>query len=61
MRHCLISLVLPVKNIETWEKRARNLIAVNSHADLFSSAAFQCLHQEPMSVNALSRLLEAVA
>ena len=26
-----------MKNIEIWEKRARKLIAINSHADLFSS------------------------
>ena len=42
-------------------KRARNLVAVDSHADLFASAAYQCLHQESMSVNALSRLLEAMS
>ena len=26
---------LPVKSLETWEKRARKLVAINSHADLF--------------------------
>ena len=30
---------IPMKNIEIWEKRARNLIAINLHADLFSSAS----------------------
>ena len=38
-----------------------NLIAINSHADLFSSAAYVCLQQELMLVAALSRLLEALA
>ena len=52
---------VPVKNLEFWEKRARKLVAINSHADLFSSAAYLCLQQESMSVTALSRLLEAVA
>ena len=33
---------------------------INSHADLFSSAAYLCRQQESMSVTALSRLLEAV-
>ena len=47
--------------METWEKRAGSLVAVNSHADLFSSVAYQCLHEEFMSVSALSRLLEAIA
>ena len=36
----------PIKNLEAWEKKARKLITINSHADL---------------VMALSRLLEAVA
>ena len=50
-----------VKNIETWEKRARKLIAINSHADLFSSAAYICMQQQTMSMPALSRSLEAIA
>ena len=36
-------------------------MAITSHADLFYSAAYLCLYQESISVNALSRLLEAVA
>ena len=36
---------VPVKNLEFWEKRARKLVAINSHADLFSSAAYLCLQQ----------------
>ena len=52
---------VPVKNLEFWEKRARELVVINLHADLFSSAAYLCLQQESMSVPALSRLLEAVA
>ena len=42
-------------------KRAYSLVAINSHADLFSSAAYQCLQLESMPVNALSRSSEAVA
>ena len=52
---------LPMKNLEAWEKRARKLIAINSHADLFSSAIYLCVKQELISVAALSRLLEAIA
>ena len=51
---------VPVKNVEFWEKRARKLVVINSHTDLFSSAAYLCRQQESMSVTALSRLLEAV-
>ena len=52
---------VPVKNLEFWEKRARKLVTINSHVDLFSSAAYLCVQQESMSVTALSRILEAVA
>ena len=52
---------IPIKNLEAWEKKAHKLKAINSHADLFSSAAYLCLQQELMSVAALSGLLEAVA
>ena len=33
---------IPMKNLEIWGKRARKLIAINSHVDLFSSAAYLC-------------------
>ena len=52
---------VPVKNLEFWKKRALKLVVINSHADLFSSAAYLCLQQESVSVKALSRLKEAVA
>ena len=52
---------VPRKNLEVWEKRARKLVAIKSHADLFSSAAYLCLQQESMLVTTLSRPLEAVA
>ena len=51
----------PLKKLEAWKRKARKLISINSHADLFSFDAFLCLQQESMSVTALSRLLEAVA
>ena len=43
------------------KESSHKLIAINSHADLFSSAAYLCLQQESMLVAALARLLEAVA
>ena len=55
-----VTHILKVKNLEISEKRARKLVAINSHAELSSSAAYLCLQQESMSVTALSRLLEAV-
>ena len=47
---------IPLKNLEAWERKATKLVSINSHADLFSSAAFLCLQQELMSVAAFSRL-----
>ena len=34
---------IPIKNMEILEKRACNLVAINSHANLFLSATYQCL------------------
>ena len=47
---------IPVKGLAVWEKRARKLVAINSHADLFSSATYLCLEQQSMSVTTLSRI-----
>ena len=52
---------IPMRNLEIWEKRACKLVAINSHGDLFSSAAYLCMQQQTMSAPALSRLLKAVA
>ena len=54
---CSISM----RNLEIWEKRARKLVAINLHANLFSSAAYLHMQHQAVSVQALSRLLEAVA
>ena len=51
---------IPMRNL-IWENIARKLVAINSHADLFSSAAYLCMQQQTMSIQALSRLSEAVA
>ena len=51
---------IPMRNIEIWERRAHKLTTINSHADLFSSAAYLCMQQQTMSVPAPSRL-QAVA
>ena len=37
---------IPLKNLEAWERKAKKLVSISSHADLFSSAAFLCLQQE---------------
>ena len=52
---------LPVKNLEVFERQARNLVSVNSHADLFATAGFQYLSSETMDTAMLTRFLEALA
>ena len=52
---------IPIKNLEAWEKKAHKLVAISSHAGLFSFAAYLYLQQELMSVATLSRPLEAIA
>lgn len=55
-----INFSLNTTRLESWEKRCRELVSIASHADLFSSAAFQNLRQETLNPQALQRLLEAV-
>ena len=50
---------IPVRNLELWEKKAHKLVTINLHADLFSKAAYLCLQQESMLINALSRLFDS--
>ena len=45
------------KNLDAIEKQVRSLVAINSHADLFSSAAFQSLSSEAMDSVHLARFL----
>lgn len=56
-----INFSLNTTCLESWEKRCRELVSIASHADLFSSAAFQNLRQETLNPKALQRLLEAVS
>ena len=47
---------IPLKNLEAWERKARKLVSINSHADLFSSATILCLQQESMSFGGHSQI-----
>ena len=46
--------------METLENRSRNIVSINSYADLFAAAAFNCLSSESMDANILSKLLESL-
>ena len=59
-----ISRILPTissKNLDIIEKQVRSLVAVNSYADLFSSAAFQSLSSEDMDSAHHARFFQALA
>ena len=51
---------IPVRNLECLEKKVRKLEAINSHADLFSSAAYRCLQQESMPVHVSQCLVQTL-
>ena len=53
--------MIPYIEKYTIEKQDRSVVAVNPHADLFSSAAYQPLSSEDMDSAHLARLLEALA
>ena len=46
--------------MEMLENRSRNIVSINSYADLFAAAAFNCLSSESMDTNILSKLLESL-
>ena len=48
---------VPMRNLECWEKRARKLVAINLHADLFSSAAYLL---SPTRIHVSQRLVQTL-
>ena len=54
------SISLPCKFLESLERQARNVISINSYADLFATAAFSSLSSEEMDANVLRRLIESL-
>lgn len=51
----------PVKTLESYEKHSRDLVRMLSHADIFSYAAYKCLHQETLDPRFLNRLLDSLS
>lgn len=52
---------IPVKTLEKWESKARMLVAVASHADIFSASTDALLSEQSISPLVLRRLMEALA
>ena len=48
------------KFLESLETQARNVVSINSYADLFATAAFSSLSSEQMDANVLLRLVESL-
>ena len=50
-----------IKNLECYERPARNFMATTTRADLFSTTDFKCLQQEKVNKSVLRRILESMA
>lgn len=51
---------LPVKSLETMERQARNMVSINSYADLFTAASVQALESDNLDAPMLKRLLSSI-
>ncbi|MBV2113342.1 MAG: hypothetical protein KUF82_20515 [Candidatus Thiodiazotropha sp. (ex Ctena orbiculata)] len=54
------SINITAKFLESMERQARNVISINSYADLFATAAFSSMQSDDMDTNMLRRLVEAL-
>ena len=48
------------KFLESMERQARNVISINSYADLFATSAFSTMQSNDMDTNMLRRLVQAL-
>lgn len=54
------SINVSSKFLESMERQARNVISINSYADLFATSAFSAMQSDDMDTNMLRRLVEAL-
>ena len=50
----------PVKSLETMERQARNMVTINSYADLFTAASVKALESDIWDAPTLERLLSSI-
>ena len=50
----------PVKSLETMERQARNMVTINSYADLFTAASVKALESDNLDAPMLKRLLSSI-
>ena len=51
---------LPLKSLETMERQARNMVSINSYADLFTAASVKALESDNLDAPMLKRLLSSI-
>ena len=50
----------PVKSLETMERQVRNMVTINSYADLFTAASVKALESDNLDAPMLKRLLSSI-
>ena len=51
---------LPVKSLETMERQARNMVTINSYADLFAAASVKSVQSENLDAPVLKKMLTSL-
>ena len=54
------NVYFPVNSLETMERQARNMVTINSYADLFTAASVKTLESDNLDVPMLKRLLSSI-
>ena len=54
------NLYFPVNSLETMECQARNMVTINSYADLLTAASVKTLESDNLDVPMLKRLLNSI-
>ena len=51
---------IPIKSLETMERQARNMVTINSYADLFAAASVKSLESDDLDALLLKRMLNTL-
>ncbi|MEW8547330.1 MAG: hypothetical protein AB2693_27800 [Candidatus Thiodiazotropha sp.] len=51
---------IPLKTLDTMERQVRNMITINSYADIFAAASVKSLQSDDLDANLLKRMLSSL-
>lgn len=51
---------IPIKTLDTMERQVRNMVTINSYADIFAAASVKSLQSDDLDANLLKRMLSSL-